>query len=75
MESPKGAPVWDGFSWLKYQIETAEQRMKYSQPWKKKMSQKPPTRYPTTATMLTVERVITGNAMLSGRERVPKEYK
>lgn len=75
MESPKGEPMLDRASWLKYHIETAEHSMKYSHPWKKKTSQKPPTRYAVTATMLTVERVITGKAMLSGKERFPIEYK
>lgn len=60
---------------MKYQMETAEHIIKYSQPWKKNTSQKPPTRYPVTATMLMVERVITGKAILSGNERLPIEYK
>lgn len=56
-------------------METAEHMMKYSQPWKKKTSQNPPTKYPTTATMLRVERLITGKAILSGNERLPIEYR
>ncbi len=75
MESPKGAPALLGLSWLKYQMETAEHRMKYSQPWKKNISQNPPKRYPATATMLRVERVMTGKAMLSGNDKLPIEYK
>lgn len=58
---------------MKYQMETAEQRMKELQPKKKKSSHRPPAMKKTTAAVALGENVRTGNATLSGNVKSPKE--